>query len=49
MSHCQATNQQQVFVQSNDAKKTEKLWFNPAQPHHGPCLQKNYSGATGQL
>ena len=48
LSHCQATNQQ-VFVQSNDAKKTEKMRFNPAQPRHGPCLQINYSGATGQL
>ena len=48
-SHCQATNQQQVFAESNDAKKTEKTRFNPAQPRHGPGLQKNFSGATGQL
>ena len=48
-SHCQATNQQQVFAQSIDAKKTEKTRFSPAQPCHGPYLQKNYSGATGQL
>ena len=48
-SHCQATNQQQVFVQSIDAQKMVKTRFSPAQPCHGPYLQKNYSGATGQL
>ena len=48
-SHCQVTNQQQVFAQSIDAQKTEKMRFSPAQPCHGPYLQKNYSGATGQL
>ena len=43
-SHCQATNQQQVFAQSIDAKKMEKMQFNPAQPHHGPYLQKIFQG-----
>ena len=37
------------YLHSQLTQKMEKTRFSPAQPRHGPYLQRNYSGATGQL